>query len=285
MKLYTILSGGLGNRYFQTLAGIKMSKFSERDLCLVETNLVSKNSKNITSDIFNFDYPHTSLKLGPLSFLVKVLNHMTGYHLFNTMLKRFGILFTKDVNSNLREDASKRVWLVSGYFQNCHNFESLSPGVRVPTELKSQIELLRQSNSYKDVVLHMRLGDYSSDFNPQGILSKDYYTQIFETMPNILTTEIYVVSDDVELSLEILRSNFPNLKFVSGAHFPAPLVDLAILATAKRLICANSSFSLTAALINDVAECIYMPTPFYKQGLFDLKSFPNHWTPIEHAWG
>lgn len=284
MKVYTILSGGLGNRYFQTLAGIKLSKFSERELCLVETNLSSKNPRNIPSVFFNFDYPHTSLKLGPLSLLVKLLNHMARYPLFDTMLKCFGIFITQDVNSNLREDVSKSVWLVSGFFQNCHNFDSLSPGVRVPTELKSQIQLLRQSNSHKHVVLHMRLGDYSSEFNPQGILSKDYYSQIFETTPYIWTKEIYVVSDDIEQSLELLRSNFPNLKFASGTHLSAPLEDLAILATAKILICANSSFSLTAALINDAAECIYVPMPFYKQGFFDIESFPNHWTAIEHGW-
>lgn len=284
MKVYTVLSGGLGNRYFQTLAGIKLSEYSERELCLVETNLASKNPKNIPPDFLNFDYPHTSVKLGPLSFLVKLVNHIARYPLFNILLNCFGISFTQDANSNLGEDLSRRVWLVSGFFQNRHNFESLSPGMRVPTELKSQIQLLRESNTHKHVVLHMRLGDYSNELNPQGILSKDYYTQIFETTPYILTKEIYVVSDDIEQSLELLRSNFPNLKFTSGTYLSTPLVDLAILATAKILICANSSFSLTAALINEAAECIYVPMPFYKQGHFDLKSFPNHWTPIEHSW-
>ena len=135
----------------------------------------------------------------------------------------------------------------------------------------------------ESIVVNIRRGDYYHDRSVRGYFAIDLNAYLREALPRMLdqrpATEIRVVSDGIdwcrdrmtwietELGVEVLYS----------AQTDGPLADLTAVATTRRLLLTNSTFSYWAGYIHDV---LY---PGSEQDVWAPRFF-SRWQPDYSAW-
>ncbi|WP_345206236.1 alpha-1,2-fucosyltransferase [Fodinibacter luteus] len=108
------------------------------------------------------------------------------------------------------------------------------------------------------VVINVRRGDHYSDHTVRGLFALDVDAYLRVAVPRVLTqrpvSAVHVVSDGLDWCRARLgwietEMQLP-LSFATGAQGAA--ADLATVATARRLIVTNSTFSYWAGYVHDV---------------------------------
>lgn len=122
-------------------------------------------------------------------------------------------------------------------------------------------EIKRISGAYSEygIVVHVRRGDYInfSSYGVSGIaLKTDYYLNAINYLRSVTAQDnvVYVVTDDVlwcKNNLSILG----NIYFLSVSE----KVDFAILSLFKYVVISNSTFSLSASCVSELAQVIVAP--------------------------
>ena len=281
MKLFVFRSGGLANQYFQSIAGIYLGKKMEKDICFLETGVKSQYKTNQTSEAIRFQHHIPAIHFPAFSFLWSALHRIANIPFLNRVLFRLGIVISTDPNDCfLDKEIGRGVWLISGLFQSDFFFNNLNHAERAPSNLPRQIPLIEPSDNDGYTLLHVRLGDYKSPSNHQGVLPIKYYADSIARLPHSATKTILVVSDEPTEALERLNVGIRNILFRPAGLPNSPLSDLSLMMNAKNLICANSSFSLMGALLNQNNAQIFLPDPFYREGKFDTNYFPEGWNTI-----
>lgn len=133
-------------------------------------------------------------------------------------------------------------------------FRSLfAPGRNASTALAPAMERLGGPPGGTLVALHLRRGDFGKD--QFWIAPADWYLSWLETLwPTLAAPRLYIASDDPE-TLKSFGKYSPLCAADLGPAIPGAefLIDHMALRTADRLAISNSTFSFTAAMLNERA--------------------------------
>lgn len=163
----------------------------------------------------------------------------------NRFLRKLVSYFWKDKNG-LASMSGLGAEVISGY-----GLENLSKENLITSVVSQNISLIVKDR----VVLHLRGGDYI-DLNRNVII------------PNIdsLNLEcgiVYVCTDEPKLFSSI-SSRKHEFKLVNST---TEVEDWLFLAESRTIVCANSTFSVSAALVNRVEKEIYIPKSIKDVGI------------------
>jgi len=164
---------------------------------------------------------------------------------------------------NIILGAKKDVFV--GYFQN-HAFVSPVEAVmrqEIMSELDRRTKEFARFKTEEDIeIVHVRQGDTKSPRNMKrvGVLGNDYYKSLLGRSTDLRSR--VVVTDDVQGTLSVLRG-IP-VDMIYGPRDLDSWEALALMASARRLFVANSTFSWWGGFLalGKKAEVI-IPRPFF----------------------
>ena len=305
-----VFNGGLGNQIFQFLASNEISNncktidlnyslsnyiiSGERNFdlnqLLIKPIIVDTNNSNfrdeISSKIINriplLNQQHKS----KIKFKLNVLNNLyfedNEINYFNDPLLKL----IKDINSLQYKKKRLKIY---GFWQNPTSYLSnLKDSIDFLIDTKELIPRSIESNNY--ITIHIRREDYYSrkdiiDFYFSKFSPVEYILLSLKLIPNeYQNMPIFLLSDDKSWSNKLtnilsnsLRRKINVIK--TANHFE----DWAILRHATINICSNSTFSFTAALLNNenkdrklrciVPQWINKEETAYKKGWLEPDGF------------
>lgn len=135
--------------------------------------------------------------------------------------------------------------------------------------------LPKLNKNHKDIVLHLRLYDFShsnymyepTNWDRSEVISPHYYTKILE---NETFEKLYIVVDEIRLEWEKKYLDFFK-KYNPIIFSSSPKEDFEFISSFDKIICSNSSFCYWAAFLSDASK-IYT---FKKFGYFG-KNLTKH---------
>ena len=305
-----VFNGGLGNQIFQYLASREIAnRFHNINLCYSLSNYIINGSRNfdlnqllikpiivdtnnsnfrdeISSKIINriplLNQQHKS----KIKFKLNVLNNLyfedNEINYFNDPLLKL----IKDINSLQYKKKRLKIY---GFWQNPTSYLSnLKDSIDFLIDTKELIPRSIESNNY--ITIHIRREDYYSrkdiiDFYFSKFSPVEYILLSLKLIPNeYQNMPIFLLSDDKSWSNKLtnilsnsLRRKINVIK--TANHFE----DWAILRHATINICSNSTFSFTAALLNNenkdrklrciVPQWINKEETAYKKGWLEPDGF------------
>ena len=278
MDLQVVFNGGLGNQIFQFLA----SKYILQEVRNIKINYAL--SEYILNGGRNFEL--NNLLKSPLDitteynqYFEKIYNKIIDKSFFFEETYRDKIKFKlnlknklyyeKNINNTILDsiqDCSKDLNLltnnfsklkIKGYWQNptCY-LENLDKFSKYFLNTKQFLPSGIKTNQY--ITIHIRRGDYFlSNESTLHFYSKFSPVQFIILSLNVLPKDyldypIYLISDDIKWRnklIDILSNSFQNkLRFINTrSHFE----DWSLIRHASINICSNSTFSYSAALLNN----------------------------------
>ena len=273
-----VFNGGLGNQIFQYLASRKISnKFKKIDLYYSLSNYIISGARNfdlhqllikpisLDNKVGKFNDENISKIINRIPFLnerhkskikfkLNMLNNLYFEDEENNYFNDPLLKLIKDINSLQDKNRKLRIY---GYWQNPSSYLSnLKEYMNFLIDTKELIPKSIETNNY--ITIHIRREDYYSrkdimdlyfsKFSPIEyiLLSLKLIPSEYQKMP------IFLLSDDKSWSYMIkdILSNSINKKitvFKTNNHFE----DWALLRHSAMNICSNSTFSFTAALLNN----------------------------------
>lgn len=132
----------------------------------------------------------------------------------------------------------------------------------------SILEECRQITSDNDYLcIHIRRGDY---VNVASHLVDDMdFVHMARSLSRFVPAVVVISDSEVSgVIKESLQGLFAHRSFVIGGSLH---VAHALIRQANYLICSNSQFSLSAALLNEVGQQIFLPTKWYGEGESNLQ--------------
>ena len=260
------LSGGIGNQLFQTSFGHYLNWYLGEKVVLLKPNL-------------KFGLPHTRLSFFPKNYVCTHcdFNIHEGNKYMNELLnpwnetkgigkwRKFADYRRQPLLHPTEIDFSKRSKVFVGYFQNEAFIRPIEDVMRteILSVLTNRLSVELRSRIPEGVeVIHVRQGDTKSPTNMRrvGILDRVFYRNVLGNVSDYRSR--LVVTDDVEGARDVL-DGVP-VDYIYGPNDLDPWESLFLMAQAKRLVMANSTFSWWGgflALKND-AEVV-IPKPFF----------------------
>jgi hypothetical protein len=190
--------------------------------------------------------------------------------------------------------------LLYGYFQSYkyfhENMETICRMLNI-IELKLDVlcEVMKQyhNNEFleKSITMHFRLGDYKKVPEHHPVMSVEYYKKSLHYIvsklaytPNVL----YFCEDDdledVNITIQVLKSDFPTIKFERASNELDDWKQMLLMSCCNHNIIANSSFSWWGAYLNKNSDKIVCyPSLWFgpKMEKNDVKDlFPPEWNKI-----
>ena len=275
------LHGGLGNQLFQIYTTIAYSSQTNKKFFFL-------NVKELKSSLTN---RHTYWD----SFLKRLKPFLIDPELMNK--DNLVIIQEKEFSYNaLSIGLDSKTKMLQGYFQSPKYFDEYLQTIN--RLLKIDDIKVSLTNKYRKLIndefptsIHFRLGDYKKKPEHYLILSIDYYRAalncILETNP--ITKVLYFCEEqdleDVESTLAILESEFPNIEFVRADPELKDWEQLILMSLCRNNIIANSTFSWWGAYLNIYRQkkVIYPATWFGPklQKTHNTKDlFPADWIKI-----
>lgn len=155
--------------------------------------------------------------------------------------------------------------VLDGYFLTSY---FVLQALSILRDLIPPVEVQDQSTCF----MHVRRGDFLSPENSKNYRYLDigYYSEAISRFSKERVSCVVLVTDDVEYCetslIPALRRSHPHLRFELSAKSSA-IEDFRLLLGASMLICANSTFSALAALINEECEVV-MPGKWFVEPSF-----------------
>lgn len=150
--------------------------------------------------------------------------------------------------------------MMVGYWQSEKYFADISDDIRK--------EFALPSTDLDFVAIHVRRGDYLQLPQVFHTLDVDYYEEAAKHFPN---ADFLVFSEDTKWC----KKNLPWADVVEGNP---PFVDLALMASCKGMIMANSSFSWWAAWLGN--QKVVAPKKWFTCGHDTRDLIPDRWIKI-----
>lgn len=160
-------------------------------------------------------------------------------------------------------------WTIDAHMQSDKFFRHCLPLIRETFRFKDELE----QNDY--VAIHYRAGDYIDDpsaHHPR--CTKEYYQEAASKFPEGTLFQIF--SDNIDEILKILPAKIKiNVRFKITGDAISYIDDFKLMKRCKSFICANSSFSLMAAILGEHPDKkIICPRRWFGTGMppeFDTK--------------
>jgi hypothetical protein len=116
------------------------------------------------------------------------------------------------------------------------------------------------------------------------LLGSKYYWDALGKLSWNSQTKVLVITDDSEYAMELLAALPLQFTILEGPEISSVSDSLFLMAHARRLIVANSSFSFWGGLLNREGAEICYPYPWFKADFFSKSAFPEEWTCLESSW-
>lgn len=276
------LQGGLGNQLFQIYTTIAYASQTNRKFFFLN---IEELKSSVTNRHTYWEYFLKSLK--PFLIDPELINKD------NLLIIREKV-FTYDALP--LPISEKKINILNGYFQSYKYFDRYFQTINRLLKIDDiKVDL---TNKYRDLInnefptsMHFRLGDYKKLPDHYLILSVDYYKAALKFLleTNKLTKVLYFCEDqdleDVEPTITILETEFPNIEFIRANPELEDWQQLVLMSLCRNNIIANSTFSWWGAYLNTYRQkkVIYPDTWFgYKlQKTHDTRDlFPTDWIKI-----
>lgn len=268
------LTGGLGNVILQ----IRFAQCIEAKLNIpvkLNCNLVSPYVIEDVTKIFGAELNRRLIRIG--GFYLQKRFFLAGLRRLN-----FWPLYV-DPDDDVFKDAAviKKYPYILGYFQSYKYSEDfLIADDQISSTLSNKNLGRINALTEKDVVVHLRFGDYENVKTKQfhGVLDENYYRLAVENFRD--PERLILISNDSEKALELFkRVTDRTVEVWSGTDFDT-IDDFYFLCFARNLIIGNSSFSYCAALQTWKKRHANIVAPkswFAKKDIdFDYR-FPKSW--------
>ena len=290
------LKGGLGNQMFQYALGRRLSlerrvslKLDLDWFTIQDKRLFELDQFNIPSDLL---LPEYSYKLPPFSRDPKISD------IYNKIENSFpkGLRFViKEENAGKIDNSifhSMGSKYLKGYWQSEKYFETIKSQIRAdftlrqPLAPQDQALVDEMSANPRSVSMHVRRGDYVTDFKiikSQLICTPDYYIETMRLMKEKLGDGVvfYVFSDDPDWCRKGV--DYPSdFKIVSDEYRSASH-ELVMMSRCRNAIMANSSFSWWGAWLNKETKniVIYPAKWIYNHNTPDIPL--DNWIAFQHS--
>lgn len=285
-RLEVKLSGGLGNQLFQYYAGLSIAKLQGRRLVLNLTDVARSHSEHT---IQSFQVEAEFKKQRIKRFLRSRIDYMSK---LESWTRKHSSRHLIDINyeQNLIQASERSAVSISGYFQD---FRYMSNYQTNPLKLKNTSKKLEQLETSLSgeitLAVHVRRGDFLGQSKSHGCVAADWYIRVILTLieNHSEIRKIVLFSDDIEWVTQniIKKIHLRNIEVIFNAStLKDPAESWFLITQANFIVCANSTFSLSAAYFSK-AEVI-VPWPLTKNENFkDLsKTLPNEWTLATTTW-
>lgn len=194
------------------------------------------------------------------------------------------------VDENVYSLPTNQNWDLAGWFNNYRYFHEYAKDIQsiftfkdsILLSAQSNIDAIRNGESYPLVSLHVRRGDYLTHFSL--VMGLKYYemalSHFYEKFDNTYF-KLVVFSDDIEWCKNSIVGE--NVIYVENN---TNYVDMSMLTMCDHGILANSSFSWWGAYLNPSEQATFV-CPYTYIGPLDLEHqyingtyFPDNWHPI-----
>lgn len=272
------VSGRLGNQLFEWSFAHELARSFQAEIHpVVDSRHFSLNQESIfTDDVLLCDSIRTQRKSEIAGLTFSILDKIATLESFKTKSAEefFGI--SRQSDAYIVQEISKRPRLVSGFYINSSHV--ISNSSHLYQHLRSKFDSLELSEKIQRKfgaepfqAIHIRRGDFIAMKETFGLLNLDWYEKnILRDLPLIVAT------DDIEGSREIIDALMP--AYVLDPEAYSAWETLGILASAQRLVMANSTFSWWAGFCSvQTGNVAIFPKPFYRSEPWknDLLLFPG----------
>ena len=170
-------------------------------------------------------------------------------------------------------------WISPRYFAGAEARLREDLVLRAPLSAREWINAIQSRNA---VAIHVRRGDYL--LHPEiGVLEKKYYAGAIQAIRSCVSDPHYFVfSDDVPAARELLRGVIDKFDVVQLEAGASPAQDLAVMASCRHFIIANSTFSWWGAWLaaND-GKIVIAPSHWYVGARVSVPDvYPEKWIQV-----
>ena len=268
------LRGGLGNQLFQYSAGLYLARTQDTKVefrsdllpsCVDAVAGVSRWPSQLSEFSSNAVVKcWKNQPKGSTHFFSKVLQVIRILSdLAPGVFVRLGLL-TGERNSAPNLLGLPKVWLVDSYCS------SQVPALGLGDELRKRIceieepstnylELIREANALRPIIVHIRLGDYR---NLKHLYGKPDFSRISSQVREVnieFKSPVWVFSDSPEDLDAEFRKHMGVSKVLGPKDLLRPIENLVLMSKGSALICSNSTFSWWAAFLMGDHGSVYYP--------------------------
>ena len=300
MRKFVIIAGGLGNQLFQIASALSTTDEVVHVVTCIGHPRRHAGKLEVASLDFQGRVQFTKCKkrhyLSPVAFRAMLSLATTKRDIPNKSLyRKVIVLFAGTIFSvHLRTLVYPRISLgvgydpkfreakgnlFIGYFQS-HRISSSVRELLVNALDKIELKQSRDKESSSDALIHVRLGDYKSE-PTFGVLSSKYFSSALQLLE--MEAPVYgisVFSDEPEIALKVIPSNFVDRVTVEENAEESPLITLCRMRGYKNYILANSTFSWWAAYTSE-AKNIFVPEPWFVIGDSPVDLVPESWIRVK----
>lgn len=285
-KLRVYLSGGLGNQIFQFVAGEYLAEIHGQEISIDLTSVARGHSRyDITS--FELSARAESNKLvTSLRQKISVFSKAQDWRRKHSKTN----LYDHGFEQNLLKFRNSKIKSISGFFQNLNYFqkkEITKFKLKAPSREFLQTQESLNTASYLSV--HIRRGDFLSQSDTHGSLSAEWYLSAINQILNRETNLSVVVflSDDTEwVKSEIIENLDLSVSYLifGPTDLGDPAESWSLIRESSYILCANSTFSITAAALSSAK--VMVPIPLTRLMNFSeiLETLPPHWHRYPAIW-
>jgi hypothetical protein len=175
--------------------------------------------------------------------------------------------------------------VISGYFQSFRYPEKLEwrdKFKKFTPEGTKFSSLKKEMLQVDPVVIHIRGKDYIKDRSGIGNLGSLYFSNAIEDA-NSSNQEVWVFTDDVEHTHRILNPLKISYSIIDQHNDLSAIETIYLIATAKKIIISNSTFSWWAGYISSNAQ-VYAPKKWFKEKDDPVDLIPTSWHRLDSVW-
>ena len=286
--VYLRVGGGLGNQLHQYAAALYYSEITSRKLIIDVRGLRELSHGNGSSILF-FRLPGQFVDSFFVSSVAKLWRRLSGSRHFARM--NLGVYVAKGLGyqAGILQSA-KRISYLEGFFHTYVYFYALKE-----KGILNELELRNESKWYRDrktellkkkvCAIHYRLGDFESNWQSYGVLAKEYYLNLLDSLELHDYDEIWVFSNDLDGASRVFGgiTKVP-LVFMRPDSDSNDAESLLLMSGSDKLIMANSMFSWWAGILSKQECSVFVPTPFTRSGLVYEKLIPDSWFKYPAVW-
>jgi hypothetical protein len=284
------LAGGLGNQIFI----LEMAKY-----------LASLNNGKILLEISHIDSEQfkgkSTIEDLVLDCDVKIFKYNKLFRKLIDYFKQFSTTFNKinkhllfipdesifnsrkELLENHMKTQKPKFVILFGFWQNFSFWQNGST-YGLKNSSQKYLDTYRLMEELKPIIFHYRIGEYRTKWEYQwGVLSPEFLINALTYLiPDKL---VWIFSDNLVIAQDFFRkfhiTNKSNLVYFDDSGM-SPAEIFLLFSKSEHLVCSNSTFSIAAAKIGNVANVI-APTEFSKYEHINLP-LPENWIRSESIW-
>jgi hypothetical protein len=183
---------------------------------------------------------------------------------------------------------SKKVRILDSYFQDFRYLKDFRREFKASANGRPKSEQLRDLEKKLNgnvLGIHVRRGDFKQNRETFGVLSEQYYVNIFRKLDFKKFDSIVIFSDETDWCRNLnLGNNRPLI--IGSRELESTLETHWLMGQCDTLICANSTFSLTSAYLWEVSNVVVPRNIYFDPNIIEslTSSYPINWKIVDNYW-